>query len=287
MKYYEGTQTLNFTWEQVANGFWHRYPNPYSKHVLTEDTVSRRVVGQTLHSSRFVTKMSKVPSWGERFFSSGPKFVCVVEESVLDPVSRTLTTYTRNVGMTRVMLVEERCEYTPLPDASTLCKRSAWISSSVYGFSYALQTVGLERFKANIKKSILGYDHVLNKMFPREVVQLTSAPGILHQKKEFLQDKVNEKKELLQEKVHEKTELFHEKVHEKKELLHEKAEILKSKAQHASETAKEFAKERVEKAKELKTLPVVKEIKEKTEIAKVLAQETGIPFVCQTEQDEN
>ena len=28
-------------WEQVAQALWRRYPNPYSKHVLSEDLVSR------------------------------------------------------------------------------------------------------------------------------------------------------------------------------------------------------------------------------------------------------
>ena len=31
-------------WEQVAQAMWRRYPNPFSKHVLSEDTLSRFVV---------------------------------------------------------------------------------------------------------------------------------------------------------------------------------------------------------------------------------------------------
>lgn len=34
---------LRAAWHQVAEALWRRYPNPYSKHVLTEDTVSRLV----------------------------------------------------------------------------------------------------------------------------------------------------------------------------------------------------------------------------------------------------
>ena len=37
-----------------------------------------------------------MPRWAERFVPT--KMVTVVEESVVDPVSRTLTTYTRNIG---------------------------------------------------------------------------------------------------------------------------------------------------------------------------------------------
>ena len=47
--------------------------------------------------------MNKVPKWGERFFS-GPKFVCIIEESILDPKKKVLQTYTRNVGYSKVMV---------------------------------------------------------------------------------------------------------------------------------------------------------------------------------------
>lgn len=28
-KYYETTATFNYSWEQVVQGFWNRYPNPH------------------------------------------------------------------------------------------------------------------------------------------------------------------------------------------------------------------------------------------------------------------
>ena len=31
------------SWEQVFQSLWQRYPNPYSKHVLSEDIVDRWV----------------------------------------------------------------------------------------------------------------------------------------------------------------------------------------------------------------------------------------------------
>jgi hypothetical protein len=40
---------------------------------------------------------------------------CVVEESIVDPVSRTLTTYTRNITFNKLMVVEEKCVYTVDP----------------------------------------------------------------------------------------------------------------------------------------------------------------------------
>ncbi|KAH9362957.1 hypothetical protein HPB48_014261 [Haemaphysalis longicornis] len=104
VKFYERKDTFKFSWDQVAQGFWARYPNPYSTHVLTEDIVSRYVEGGKLFTKRLLTKtnpMNRLPKWGERFVSS--KSVRIVEESVVDPRTRTLVTYTRNIGLQHIM----------------------------------------------------------------------------------------------------------------------------------------------------------------------------------------
>ena len=46
----------------------------------------------------------------------GSRVACLVEESVVDPVAKTLTTYTRNITFTRLMVVEEKCVYTVSPN---------------------------------------------------------------------------------------------------------------------------------------------------------------------------
>ena len=71
--------------------------------------------------------------------------------------------------------VEEKCVYRPSEDEHgwTVCERHAWISSGIYGMSYALQTFGYERFKKSITKTIKGYEHVLRKMYVPEVVPET------------------------------------------------------------------------------------------------------------------
>lgn len=48
----------------------------------------------------------------------------------------------------------------------TVAKRSAWIDSSVFGFSRAIQAFGLERFKKNCLKMTGGFNYVLAHMFP-------------------------------------------------------------------------------------------------------------------------
>ncbi|XP_064483823.1 PRELI domain-containing protein 1, mitochondrial-like [Ornithodoros turicata] len=169
VKFYERKDIFKYTWDQVAQGFWSRYPNPYSTHVLTEDTVSRYVDGGRLFSKRLLTKtnpVNRLPKWGERFI--GARSVRIVEESVVDPRTKTIVTYTRNVGLQHIMSIEERCVYRPSPEnpKHTLVERRAWISSSILGFSCAIQAFGVERFKQNAAKASKGFLYVLERLFP-------------------------------------------------------------------------------------------------------------------------
>lgn len=74
-----------------------------STHVLSEDTISREVKNGKLYSKRLLTKTNGVPKWGEMLVKK--KSVKIVEESILDPEARTLTTYTRNFTYNKAMVV--------------------------------------------------------------------------------------------------------------------------------------------------------------------------------------
>ncbi|CAG0891002.1 unnamed protein product [Darwinula stevensoni] len=165
VKFFEGSASIPFTWDHVAQAFWRRYPNPHSTHVLTEDTFFQELQGHKLYSKRLFIKTNKLPKWGEAFVSS--RTVCIVEESIVDPKLKSLITYTRNIGFNRAMTVEEKTVYTADPQHQqwTLAKRQAWISSSLFGFKFAIEAFGLERYKKNATKATLGFMHVLKENF--------------------------------------------------------------------------------------------------------------------------
>jgi hypothetical protein len=105
-KRYEQSTTFQYNIEQVLQGFWRRYPNPYSTHVLSEDVLERDITADGhLYSKRLLTKTNKVPQWGQRFFKA--KSVCIIEESLVDVKNKTLTTYTRNIGFNKIMVSEQ------------------------------------------------------------------------------------------------------------------------------------------------------------------------------------
>ncbi|XP_071531587.1 PRELI domain-containing protein 1, mitochondrial [Panulirus ornatus] len=208
MKFHESISILKFPWEQVAQGMWQRYPNPESSHVLSEDTVVRKVIGHQLHSKRILTKTNRMPKWGERLINA--RNVSIIEESVVDPEKRELCTYTRNVGLTKVMTCVEKVTYKPSPENPqwTVAERKAWIDSKIFGLGYAIQKFGIERYKKNIQKSIAGFTYALNRLFPAADISL-EAPLSHHvtleerkqRFKEAARETAKRAKELAQEKA--------------------------------------------------------------------------------------
>lgn len=106
VKEYKETFQFNYPWEQVVAGFWIKYPNPFSKHVITEDVISRNLTKDNLLiSKRLIGKVKtfSVPKWTEKFIGHHKVFY-VLEESICDPIKQTLITYSRNSNLTSLMV---------------------------------------------------------------------------------------------------------------------------------------------------------------------------------------
>lgn len=189
MKYHIDSSVFNFNWEQVAISFWQRYPNPFAKHVLSEDVISRRVVGQELHTKRLLSKTNKMTNFVKKF-SRGETFTFVVEESIVDPIRRLITTYTRNVAMQNIVSVEEKVVYKQDPQNKNMvvCERKAWIYSPLrFGASGPVCSFVHQRFKNNAVKASNGFRFVLENMFsPNEQSQSANIPGQIYMSKEMM-----------------------------------------------------------------------------------------------------
>ena len=82
------------------------------------------------------------------------KAACIIEESTVDPKRKIMTTYSRNIFFTSLMVVEEKCVYSVCPSNKnwTECRKDAWISSNVFGLARTIEAFGIERYKRNIDK---------------------------------------------------------------------------------------------------------------------------------------
>lgn len=171
-KYCQTEHIHPYSWDQVARAIFQRYPNPFASHVLSEDTVYREVInGTTLYSRRFLVKTNKIPKWGEKFLSGFAKKVPLIEESFVDSRNKTITTYTRNVGLSNFMTVAERVVYKicPTNPAQTVAVKEAWVESRFYGLRTAIKNFGIERFKRNTVRATEGFNLVLERLQHQQV----------------------------------------------------------------------------------------------------------------------
>jgi len=161
------SNTINYSWESVTAAFWRKYPNPFSAHVLTSDTVYRVVDGDNcLRSRRLLTKTNKKPKWMDRWVDNTA--VLVLEDAMVNAKERTMLTWTRNITLTKYLSVEERCAYTPCDDNPdyTRVDTEARVVSNV-SIGPMVERFGLERFKTNIKKATKGLLYVLEQAHNR------------------------------------------------------------------------------------------------------------------------
>lgn len=92
-----------------------------SNHVLTEDIIFREVTPDNrLISRRLLTKTSRAPRWAEKFLPAHmAQKAFIIEDSMVDPESRSMTTLTWNITHARVMV---GCR----PVSNTCCVRVIW-----------------------------------------------------------------------------------------------------------------------------------------------------------------
>lgn len=120
MKIYQSsTDYPGYSFPTVALAYFLRYPNPYSKHVLSTDTISQHIdpVTRRLHTVRLHLKKSKVPAAALKFLPkamSGPdgsSQTYILEKSVIDVKEGWMETESRNMEWTGVLSVIEQQKY--------------------------------------------------------------------------------------------------------------------------------------------------------------------------------
>ncbi|KAL1978341.1 hypothetical protein VTN31DRAFT_1200 [Thermomyces dupontii] len=128
MKVFENNSSYDYSFPAVSLAYFLRYPNPYSRHVLTSDVIERYVDPKTkrLHTTRLHLKRSKIPSALLKLLpkgiggpdNSGQSYI--LETTVVDPQEGWMKTESRNMEWTGILSVIERQFYQRqhCPDAA-------------------------------------------------------------------------------------------------------------------------------------------------------------------------
>jgi 4-amino-4-deoxychorismate lyase len=118
VKFYSSTDTYSYPFPAVTLAYFLRYPNPYSTHVLSTDTIARNFDPETqrLTTIRLHLKRSKLPSAVIKLLPSsllgtsatGESQTYILEKSVVDINEGWMDTESRNLEWTGVLSVVER-----------------------------------------------------------------------------------------------------------------------------------------------------------------------------------
>jgi 4-amino-4-deoxychorismate lyase len=127
VKFYSSAETYPYPFPAVTLAYFLRYPNPYSTHVLSTDTIARSFdpATQRLTTIRLHLKRSKLPAAVLKLLprsllgasASGDTQSFILEKSVVDIRAGTMDTESRNLEWTGVLSVVERVKFIR-PDTS-------------------------------------------------------------------------------------------------------------------------------------------------------------------------
>lgn len=108
---------ISYPWPIVTLAWFLRYPNPYSPHVLSTDTIHQSInpTTQILKVVRLHLKRGKLPVWSKRFLSHISES-WIVETTEVDLRNGRMETRMRNLDHKKVLYVEERGTWSKTGD---------------------------------------------------------------------------------------------------------------------------------------------------------------------------
>ncbi|XP_060078578.1 PRELI domain-containing protein 1, mitochondrial-like [Ylistrum balloti] len=182
MKFYSGSYIFPFQWDQVATTYWQKYSLHKSKHIISEDVLSRKIIEGKLFTKRLINKSNNsAEKVVNMLFHTRAKKTWVIEESIVDPVAKTMITYTRNIGYKDLAVVEEKCVYKESAEKSdeVIQMKKAWIYSNHFYLGRIIQNLVYQKFKLRANKSSSEFHSVLTKLFNMELVDPTNNSGFV------------------------------------------------------------------------------------------------------------
>jgi len=131
-----------------------------------------------LYTCRLLMKTNSIPKWGQSLMPASR--VPIIEESIVDPNNKTLTTYCRNITHKSLMETTEKVVYTSRNDENgspfTHCHKMFWVSSQWYAPTGGwIERFGIQRWVKNVVKTRQGLEHVLGQIYVEDDAALEDA----------------------------------------------------------------------------------------------------------------
>ncbi|OQS00108.1 hypothetical protein THRCLA_21748 [Thraustotheca clavata] len=161
--------TYPYSWDVVSRAFWNKYPNAKLSHVERVDVLNRYIDSEgRLHSARLAKcTQNNMPSWAESILG---KYSYVYEETICDPVNKTLQLKSTNLSYRSVATVNEVCLYTQAkgPDglfSHTHYTQDAQVSAFVPFVSQKLEKLSVSRGAETAAKGLNAMEAICKEIF--------------------------------------------------------------------------------------------------------------------------
>ncbi|KAH3682357.1 hypothetical protein WICPIJ_006671 [Wickerhamomyces pijperi] len=163
--WYKSTHNYNFSFETVSLSLFNKYPNPYSAHVESVDTISREMLPDgKLQTIRLIRKRGRLPKWAGPFLGE-ISHSWIYELSVIDPQTKEMRCYQRNLDHTRIIRIEEYTSYKSIDQDTTRVDFNVKFSSGFkrFGINTRIEDWSHNKFIENINNTRHGMSYVMKK----------------------------------------------------------------------------------------------------------------------------
>lgn len=165
--YFNNSHIFQYDFATVTLAYFNRYPNPYSTHVKSTDTVSKFIDSNgCLHQTKIIKKSGRLPNWVKPFLGKITTS-WIIEKTVVDPSKMTMKTYCCNLDHTKVIRVEEFNEYIYDPktnhtNSQVTVKFSSGLKQRFAGsIKNRIEIWSKDKFKDNLDNSRIGFKLVM------------------------------------------------------------------------------------------------------------------------------
>lgn len=165
--FHANTHIFKNDFNSVTSVVFNKYPNPYATHVLSIDTISRKIdENGNLLTTRLFRKKGKLPRWIEYIVGSRITESWMIEFTMVDPNKKIMKSFNRNIDHVRLLQVEEYTtyEYNEIEKHTVVNSKVKFTSGFHVGIRNKIEKMSLSRFEAGVEKSRQGMALVMKKV---------------------------------------------------------------------------------------------------------------------------
>jgi len=157
VKLFDMTYVFNHPWSVVTSAFWRKYPHPIASHIVSVDTIDRRLEPNgDLITVRIMETLPPLEPWMEKFYKQTVGSSYIYEVSTVNAEKKKMVIKSVPLTGNSLMEVEETCIYSEHPSdpKQTLYEQKASIAAKIPFFSAALENFSVTSLGNSSKNGV-------------------------------------------------------------------------------------------------------------------------------------